>query len=55
MDKQRPKKQLRTAVRVYNRLKQEHGFTRAATTVVGMFEAKPKLGVSAYQVYFRSS
>ena len=32
-DKQRPKKQRHTAVRVYNRLKQERSFTGSATTV----------------------
>ena len=32
-DKENPKKQRHTAVRVYNRLKLEHGYTGAETTV----------------------
>jgi len=51
-DKQRPKKQRHTAVRIYNRLKQEHGFTGAATTVNRYVrEAKLRLAVNAHQVF----
>jgi transposase len=49
-DKQRPKKQRHTAVRVYNRLKQEHSFTGAATTVNRYVrEAKLRLGINIHQ------
>ncbi|MDO9567665.1 MAG: IS21 family transposase [Candidatus Desulfaltia sp.] len=51
-DKQRPKKQRHTAVRVYNRLKQEHGFTGAATTVSRYVrEAKLRLGINIHQAF----
>ncbi|MFV9646366.1 MAG: IS21 family transposase [Desulfobacterales bacterium] len=51
-DRQRPKKQRHTAVRVYNRLKQEHGFTGAATTVSRYVrETKLRLGINAHQVF----
>jgi transposase len=51
-DKQRPKKQRHTAVRVYNRLRQEHDFQGGETTV-GRYvrEAKLRLGVGAQQVF----
>jgi transposase len=46
-DKDRPKKQRHTAVRVYRRLKQEHGFQGAEITVRKYVrEAKLRLGVS---------
>jgi transposase len=51
-DKQRPKKQRHTAVRVYNRLKAEHDFQGAETTVRRYVrEAKLRLGVSCRQVF----
>jgi transposase len=51
-DKQRPKKQRHTAVRVYNRLRQEHDFQGAETTVRRYVrEAKLRLGVGAQQVF----
>jgi transposase len=51
-DKQRPKKQRHTAVRVYNRLKQEHSFTGAATTVNRYVrEAKLRLGINIHQAF----
>ena len=51
-DKQRPKKQRHTAVRIYNRLKAEHDFQGAETTVRRYVrEAKQRLGVSALQVF----
>jgi len=54
-DKQRPKKQRHTAVRVFNRLKQEHDFQGAETTVRRYVrEAKLRLGVGAPQVFIPS-
>ena len=54
-DKQRPKKQRHTAVRVFNRLKQEHDFQGAETTVRRYVrEAKLRLGVGARQVFIPS-
>jgi hypothetical protein len=51
-DKQCPKKQRHTAVRVYNRLKAEHDFQGAETTVRRYVrEAKLRLGVSCPQVF----
>lgn len=51
-DKQRPKKQRHTAVRVYNRLKQEHGFTGAASTISRYVrEAKLRLGINVHQAF----
>lgn len=51
-DKQRPKKQRHTAVRVYNRLRQEHDFHGAETTVRRYVrEAKLRLGVRSKQVF----
>ncbi len=51
-DKQRPKKQRHTAVRVYNRLRQEHAFQGAETTVRRYVrEAKLRLGVGSQQVF----
>ena len=54
-DKQRPKKQRHTAVRVFNRLKQEHDFQGAETTVRRYVrEAKLRLGVGSPQVFIPS-
>jgi transposase len=54
-DKKRPKKQRHTAVRVFNRLKQEHDFEGAETTVRRYVrEAKLRLGVGAPQVFIPS-
>jgi len=54
-DKQRPKKQRHTAVRVFNRLRQEHNFQGAETTVRRYVrEAKLRLGVSSQQVFIPS-
>ena len=54
-DKKRPKKQRHTAVRVFNRLKQEHNFQGAETTVRRYVrEAKLRLGVGAAQVFIAS-
>jgi len=54
-DKQRPKKQRHTAVRIYNRLKQEHDFQGAETTVRRYVrEAKLRLGVGSPQVFIPS-
>jgi len=54
-DKTRPKKQRHTAVRVFNRLKQEHNFQGAETTVRRYVrEAKLRLGVGAPQVFIPS-
>jgi transposase len=51
-DKQHPKKQRHTAVRVYHRLKAEHDFQGAETTVRRYVrEAKLRLGVSCPQVF----
>jgi len=51
-DKQRPKKQRHTAVRVYHRLKAEQDFQGAETTVRRYVrEAKLRLGVSCPQVF----
>jgi transposase len=51
-DKQRPKKQRHTAVRVYNRLKQEHDY-RGSHTAVRRYvrAAKLRLGVATQQVF----
>lgn len=54
-DKKQPKKQHHTAVRVFNRLKQEHDFQGAETTVRRYVrEAKLRLGVGAPQVFIPS-
>ena len=54
-DKERPKKQRHTAVRIYNRLVQEHGFKGAETTVRRYVrEAKLRLGVLSRQVFIPS-
>ncbi len=54
-DKKRPKKQRHTAIRVFNRLKQEHDFRGAETTVRRYVrEAKLRLGVGALQVFIPS-
>jgi len=51
-DKKSPKKQRHTAVRVYNRLEQEHGFKGAETTVRRYVrEAKLRLGVGSPQAF----
>jgi len=51
-DKKSPKKQRHTAVRVYNRLEQEHGFKGAETTVRRyLMEAKLRLGVGSPQAF----
>jgi len=55
VDKQQPKKQRHTAVRIYNRLKQEHGFQGAEVTVRKYVrEAKQRLGVRTHQVFIPS-
>jgi len=54
-DKERPKKQRHTAVRVFNRLRQEYDFQGSETTVRRYVrEAKLRLGVSARQVFIPS-
>ena len=54
-DKERPKKQRHTAVRIYNRLRQEHGFKGAETTVRRYVrEAKHRLGIGSQQVFIPS-
>jgi transposase len=54
-DKTYPKKQRHTAVRVYNRLRQEHNFKGSETTVRRYVrEAKLRLGVSCRQVFIPS-
>jgi len=54
-DKKRPKKQRHTAVRVFNRLRQEHNFQGSETTVRRYVrEAKLRLGVGAPQVFIAS-
>ena len=54
-DKKRPKKQRHTAVRVFNRLKLEHDFQGAESTVRRYVrEAKLRLGVGATQVFIPS-
>jgi transposase len=54
-DKKRPKKQRHTAVRVYHRLKSEHGFQGAETSVRRYVrEAKLRLGVGSRQVFIPS-
>jgi len=51
-DKQRPKKQRHTAVRIYNRLRQEHDFKGSETTVRRYVrEAKLRLGMGSRQVF----
>lgn len=51
-DKQRPKKQRHTAVRIYHRLCQEQGFKGSETTVRRYVrEAKLRLGVGGRQVF----
>lgn len=51
-DKDRPKKQRHTAMRVYNRLKQEHGFAGAETTVRKYVrETKARLGLDGRQAF----
>jgi len=54
-DKKQPKKQRHTAVRIYNRLKQEHSFQGAETTVRRYVrEARLRLGVGSRQVFIPS-
>jgi len=54
-DKEKPKKQRHTAVRVYNRLKEENGFQGAETTVRRYVrQAKMQLGLNGRQVYIPS-
>jgi transposase len=54
-DKDRPKKQRHTAVRVFNRLKQEYDFQGSETAVRRYVrEAKLRLGVSSRQVFIPS-
>ena len=54
-DKERPKKQRHTAVRVFNRLKQEYDFQGSETTVRRYVrEAKLRLGVSGREVFIPS-
>ncbi|TES89354.1 MAG: IS21 family transposase [Desulfobacteraceae bacterium] len=54
-DKAHPKKQRHTAVRVYNRLRQEHNFKGSETTVRRYVrEAKLRLGVGCRQVFIPS-
>jgi transposase len=54
-DKQRPPKQRHTAVRIYHRLKTEHDFQGAETTVRRYVrEAKLRLGVGSRQVFIPS-
>lgn len=54
-DKQRPKKQRHTAVRIYNRLRQEHDFQGSQTTVRRYVrEAKLRLGTGSQQVFIPS-
>ena len=54
-DKQRPKKQRHTAVRVYNRLRTEHDFKGAETTVRRYVrQAKQRLGLDGRTVYIPS-
>ena len=54
-DKERPKKQRHTAVRVYNRLLQEHGFKGSEPTVRRYVrEARLRLGVGARQAFIPS-
>jgi len=51
-DKTQPKKQRHTAVRIYRRLKQEHGFFGAETTVRRYVkEAKLRLGLRGQQAF----
>ncbi len=51
-DKKVPKKQRHTAVRVYNRLRAEHGFKGAETTVRRYVrQAKIRLGLSGHQAF----
>jgi len=51
-DKTQPKKQRHTAVRIYRRLKQEHGFSGAETTVRKYVkEAKLRLGLCGQQAF----
>ena len=54
-DKENPKKQRHTAVRVYNRLRLEHGFTGAETTVRRYVRhAKLRLGLHGQQAFIPS-
>lgn len=54
-DKERPNKQRHTAVRVYNRLKAEHGFKGAESTVRRYVrQAKQRLGLDGRKVYIPS-
>ena len=51
-DKERPKKQRHTAVRVYNRLKTEHDFKGAESTVRRYVrQVKQRLGIDGRKVY----
>ncbi|MFA7186199.1 MAG: IS21 family transposase [Victivallales bacterium] len=54
-DKEQPKKQRHTAVRIYNRLKQEHNFSGSETAVRRYVrEARLRLGVGSRQVFIPS-
>ena len=54
-DKKQPKKQRHTAVRIFNRLRQEHDFQGAETTVRRYVrEAKLRLGVGSPRVFIPS-
>ena len=54
-DKEQPKKQRHTAVRVYNRLKTEHDFKGAETTVRRyVCQAKLRLGLNGRQAFIPS-
>lgn len=54
-DKERPKKQRHTAVRVYHRLRDEHGFQGAETTVRRYVrQAKRELGLDGRQAFIPS-
>ena len=51
-DKQRPKKQRHTAVRIYNRLRTEYGYCGVETTVRRYVrDARMRIGVDAYKVF----
>ena len=54
-DKEKPKKQRHTAVRIFNRLKLEHDFQGAETTVRRYVrQAKMQLGLDGRQVFIPS-
>ena len=54
-DKERPKKQRHTAVRIYHRLRDEHGFQGSETTVRRYVrQAKRELGIDGRQAFIPS-